>query len=180
MPRNYTEHNLIEFQTSFPDDDSCAKHLARRAERNLGLLRRDPPGPPEERTDILADMVDESDRLIRLVNDLMLLARADAGRSLAFEPITIQPVIDETIRQVKLIDDRRQIKIDISSGLEIQGDSDAFKQVLLILLDNALKHSEGEVGVAAGLKGSWVEIRVQDHGAGIPPEVMPHVFMGGP
>ena len=54
---------------------------------NLGLLRREPPIPAEEQADILTDMMDESDRLIRLVNDLLVLARADAGRSLAKEPL---------------------------------------------------------------------------------------------
>ena len=51
---------------------------------SLRLLRR---RPPEEQVDILNDMADESDRLIRLVNDLLKLSRADAGRALAKERI---------------------------------------------------------------------------------------------
>ena len=116
---------------------------------NLGLLNRKPPAPPEEQDDILADMVDESDRLIRLVNDLLLLAHADAGRSLAKEPIEIHPVIEETARQVRLLDPNRQINLDIPTELEIIGDRDAFKQVMVILLDNAIKHSDGDIDVQA-------------------------------
>jgi signal transduction histidine kinase len=47
---------------------------------NLGLLRRDPPIPTDEQADILNDIVDVSDRLIRLVNDLLVFVRVDAGR----------------------------------------------------------------------------------------------------
>lgn len=143
---------------------------------NLGLLSRKPPAPPEEQADILTDMVDESNRLIRLVNDLLLLARADAGRSLAQEPVEIRPVIEETVRQVRLLDPNRQISLDMPDDLKIIGDRDALKQVMMILLDNALKHSSGEVDVKAKQASSGVDICVRDHGEGIPPDVLPHVF----
>ena len=143
---------------------------------NLGLLNHKPPAPPEEQADILTDMVDESDRLIRLVNDLLLLARADAGHSLAQEPLKIQPIISETIRQIHLIDSGQQINLDISSDTEITGDRDAFKQVMLILLDNAIKHSDGDIDVQVHLVDRGVEICVRDYGEGITPDVLPHVF----
>ncbi len=143
---------------------------------NLGLLNRKPPAPPEEQADILSDMVEESDRLIRLVNDLLLLAHADAGWSLAQESVEIQPVIEETSRQVHLLDPNRQIRLDIPTELEIIGDRDAFKQVMLILLDNAIKHSEGNIDVRAQLTNSQAEICVQDYGEGIAPDVLAHVF----
>ena len=143
---------------------------------NLSLLGRKPPAPPEEQADILADMVDESDRLIRLVNDLLLLARADAGRSLSAEPIAIQPVLEETVRQARQLDLNRQITLDIPIGVSIIGDRDAFKQVMLILLDNALKHSDGPVHASVCLTPGQVEIRVKDYGAGISPEKLGRVF----
>lgn len=143
---------------------------------NLGLLRRNPPAPPEEQADILVDMVEESDRLIRLVNDLLLLARADAGRNLAKEPLEIQPVLEETIRQTIQLDPKRQITLDILSDASILGDRDAFKQVMLILLDNALKHSDGDIDVKVQQKGVQVEVLVQDHGPGVSPEKLEHVF----
>jgi signal transduction histidine kinase len=141
---------------------------------NLGLLNRDLPA--EEEDDILADMIDESDRLIRLVNDLLLLAYADAGRNLAKEPLGIHPVIEETIRQVRLLDPNRQINLDVPAEFEIMGDRDAFKQVMVILLDNAIKHSGGDIDVQVYLVDREVEIRVRDYGEGILPDVLPHVF----
>lgn len=143
---------------------------------NLGLLHRVPQSPPEEQLDILADMVDESDRLIRLVNDLLLLARADAGQSLIKEPFQISPVIDESIRQVHLLDPQRQINVSMPADLEILGDRDAFKQVILILLDNAIKHSSGEIDVHAQRNDAKIEILVKDYGEGIAPDILPHVF----
>ena len=60
--------------------------------------------------------------------------------------------------------------------MQILGDRDALKQVTLIALDNALKHSTGDIRVTAQKLGKRVEIRVQDFGEGIPPEKLEHVF----
>ena len=143
---------------------------------NLGLLRRTPPVPADEQADILNDMVDESDRLIRLVNELLVQARADAARHLVLEPLTVQPLLEETCRQAQQIDPERTISLYSTGDLSISGDRDAFKQILLILVDNALKHSSGNITVSARRKDAEVEIRVQDRGAGIPPEQLEHIF----
>jgi signal transduction histidine kinase len=142
---------------------------------DLGLLGRNPPIPIDEQTDILNDMTDESDRMIRLVNDLLVLARADAGRSLAKEAFPISDVFDETCRQAHQLDPERDISFTAAEVVML-GDRDAFKQVLLIALDNALKHSSGAVLVSAAQKGALVEVRVQDHGEGIAPEKLEHIF----
>jgi len=170
------EHSL-QMQRDFVADVSHELRTPLTTLRgNLGLLRRTPPTPPDEQADILADMVDENDRLIRLVNNLMLLARADAGRSLAKEPLELQPVLEETVRQARQLDKNRQITLDVSPDISIMGDRDAFKQVMLILLDNALKHSDSEINVTVAKNGSQIEIRVQDHGPGISTDKMAHVF----
>ncbi len=168
------EHSL-QMQRDFVADVSHELRTPLTTLRgNLGLLRHTPP--PEEQTDILNDMVEESDRLIRLVNDLLTLARADAGRALAKEPIDVSTVLEEICRQARQLDTRRQIQVDVPIDLKILGDKDALKQVLLIALDNALKHSAGDIHVRAERKNSLVEIRVQDFGEGIPPEKLEHVF----
>jgi two-component system OmpR family sensor kinase len=170
------EHSL-EMQRRFVADVSHELRTPLTTLRgNLGLLGRIPPPPHEEQADILVDMVDESDRLIRLVNELLLLARADAGRNLNVEPLTIQPVLEETIRQAHQLDLKRQITLDVSPEVTAVGDRDAFKQVMLILLDNALKHSDGDIHVEANGNGAQVEIRVHDHGRGISPDELDHVF----
>ncbi len=168
--------HALEMQRNFVADVSHELRTPLTTLRgNLGLLRRDPPIPAEEQADILADMTDESDRLIRLVNDLLILAHADAGRNLASEPIPILPVLEETCRQARQIAPQRKLSL-AAADCSIQGDRDAFKQVLLIALDNALKHSTGEIIVTAGVEGNRVEVRVQDFGPGIPPDKLGHVF----
>ncbi|MBK9925135.1 MAG: HAMP domain-containing protein [Anaerolineales bacterium] len=170
------EHSL-QMQRDFVADVSHELRTPLTTLRgNLGLLRREPPMPAEEQTDILSDMVDESDRLIRLVNDLLLLARADAGRNLAKELLNISSILEETCRQVRQLDPQRQIQLDVASDLEVVGDRDALKQVLLIGLDNAMKHSTGNIHVSAEQRGAQVEICVQDFGEGIPPETLEHIF----
>jgi signal transduction histidine kinase len=168
------EHSL-EMQRNFVADVSHELRTPLTTLRgNLGLLRRTPP--PEEQDDIVNDMVDESDRLIRLVNDLLQLARADAGRSLTKETVDVSAVLDETIRQAQQLDPKRPISLDIASGLHVTGDRDAVKQVLLIALDNALKHSKGDIRVSAQAKGAQAEICIQDFGDGMSPEKLEHVF----
>jgi len=142
---------------------------------NLGLLGRTPPIPAEERADILTDMTYESDRMIRLVNDLLVLARADAGRSLQKEAFEILPILDEICRQARQLDPQREIRLEALDGALI-ADRDAFKQVLLIALDNALKHSTGDVLVSAVRKNGLVEVSVQDHGEGIASDKLAHIF----
>lgn len=168
------EHSL-EMQRNFVADVSHELRTPLTTLRgNLGLLKRNPA--PEIQADILNDMDDESDRLIRLVNDLLQLARADAGRSLAKESVEVSSLLEEVIRQSQLLDPKRKIQLDGTNQLQVKGDRDALKQVLIVVLDNAMKHSSGEIKVTSKKLGKKIEIRVQDQGEGIPPEKLKHVF----
>lgn len=143
---------------------------------NLGLLRHTPPIPVEEQEDILTDMVVESDRMIRLVNELLMLAHADAGRSLAKEEVSVNSVIEDVVRQSKHLDPNRQVNLAITGEPVIKGDRDALKQIILIILDNAIKYSQKEILVTSGLDGQNVKISVQDKGQGIPEEDRTKIF----
>jgi two-component system OmpR family sensor kinase len=70
---------------------------------NIELLRREPPIDAKEQADVLADTRNEVERLIRLVHQLLVLARADAGQSLRREPLPIRPLIKDVCRQAKLL-----------------------------------------------------------------------------
>jgi two-component system, OmpR family, sensor kinase len=143
---------------------------------NLALLRRDPPLPPEEQADILDDLVDESDRLIRLVNDLLVLARADSQRSLVSEPVQMAALIQSCVNQMQQIHRLRQFEVAVSGSPCASGDGNAIRQVLLILLDNAVKHTHGPIRVSVLTVGERVELKVEDEGPGIPPEAVAHIF----
>ncbi len=142
---------------------------------NLDLLRRDPPIPAGDRADILADMTEESDRLVRLVSELLLLARADVRRNLSQESVPLLPLLEETCRQARFLDPKRNITLDFEE-ITFLTNRDSLKQTMLIVLDNALKHSTGDVAVTARAAGGRVEIRVRDSGAGIPPAQLEHIF----
>ena len=145
---------------------------------NLGLLKRRPPISAEDEDAAVSDMVDETDRLIRLVNDLLVLARSDTGRPLRSEPIPINPLIDDVCRQAKLLGAERAIECEPVPDVAIVGDRDATKQVLLILLDNALKFTlaGGTITIGAASTDRVVALHIRDTGPGITPEALPHIF----
>ncbi len=170
------EHSL-QMQREFVADISHELRTPLTTLRgNLSLLRRNAPMPVEEREDILNDLIDENDRLVRLVNDLLLLARADAGRELAKDALDAGELLKDVTRQAQVLDPERSIRLQVPAGLTMLGDRDALKQILLIAVENAIKHSHGEISVAAELKQDTVEIRVQDRGQGIPADKLPHIF----
>ena len=142
---------------------------------NLALLRRQPPIAAEEREDVLDDMVDESERLTRLVNDLLTLARADAGRLLLRERVPVAPLVEDVCRLARLLDPGRTIVCDSPIDVEVIADRGALKQILLVLLDNAITHGPGTITVTteqrADVAPPSVAIGVHDNGPGIGPEV---------
>ncbi len=145
---------------------------------NLGLLQRQPPIDEEDQRAVLADMVDETNRLIRLTNDLLVLARSDAGRPLRSERVALQPLIDDVCRQAQLLSAERPIACENELEAAAIGDRDAIKQVLLILLDNAFKFTPagGTITIGTALTDHGVVLTIRDTGWGIAPEVLPHIF----
>jgi two-component system OmpR family sensor kinase len=147
---------------------------------NLALLCRQPPIQPQERQDILDDMVDENERLIRLVNDLLALARAEAGQQLLSERVPISPLMRDLCRQARLLDPSRQIVCEPAPDLIVTADPGALKQAMLILMDNAIQHAEGTIAVTVqavpGSTDPYAAISVQDGGPGIVPDVRSRLF----
>jgi signal transduction histidine kinase len=145
---------------------------------NLDLLQRQPPIAAQDQADILTDTVSETERLIRLVNDLLLLARADSKQPLRREPVQTQALLEDLCRQATLLAPQRTIVCRPVPDLYIAADPDALKQVLLVLLDNALKHtpSQATITLATSAAGEEVYISVQDNGPGIEPSQLPHLF----
>ena len=145
---------------------------------NIELLGHQPPIDMNERADILADTKDEVERLIRLVNQLLVLARSDAGQPLRREAIEVKPLLEDVCRQMKLRAPKRTITCETLPDAAGVGDRDALKQVFLILLDNALVHtpSNAAVNVSTSIANAHIAISVRDTGAGIAPSVLTHIF----
>ena len=143
---------------------------------NLALLNHNPPLPKAEQEDVLEDLTGESERLIRLVSDLLTLARADAGRRLKSEPIDVQPLVEDVCRQARVLDPRQIIEWTGPDNVVALGDRDALKQVLLTLLDNAIKHGQDPIQVTIDERAEQIRIRVQDSGPGMSPELCERIF----
>ena len=145
---------------------------------NIELLRQEVPMDERERADVLADTKEEMARLIRLVNQLLVLARVDAGRSLRREPLPLKPLVEDVCRQTKSLAPRRAITCEASAEAVAWADRDALKQVLLILLDNAIVHTptSASISVATAIADQRVAIKIRDTGPGIAPNLLPRIF----
>ncbi len=145
---------------------------------NIELLGRDMSIEPAERAEILADTREEVDRLIRLVTQLLVLARADAGQKLRAEPVPLGPLVEDACRQMKTIAPESSVTCRTPGGATALADPDAVKQVLLILLDNAHRHAApgARIEIVTELLDGQVAIHVHNTGPGIAPEAIPHIF----
>lgn len=145
---------------------------------NIELLRRQPPLPAAERAEIVADTTDEVERLIRLVNQLLVLARADAGQALALDAVPVSPLLEETCKQARSLAPGREVTCVADADAHVTANRDSLKQVLLILLDNAARHTQPGSAMAVSVEpnGEHVAIRVSDNGPGIAEKTLPHIF----
>jgi len=136
---------------------------------NAGLLMRDPAPAAEDARDAVVDIAAESERLSRLVDGLLTLARADAGHELRRSPLDLARVVEPVARRAGL-----------ASSVEpapVSGDHDTLTQLAWILADNARRHGGGRATM-------WVQRRpeggarlvVADQGPGIPPGEEERIF----
>lgn len=145
---------------------------------NLELLRRHRSMSEAEREEALTEVERESARLTRLVADLLVLARADAGVSLKRCPVDLDAVVLEAYREARHLSQGQALILDPFEPARVEGDEDRLKQLLLILLDNALKYTPATGRVTLGLhrRETDVEMMVRDTGVGIGSEDLPLVF----
>jgi len=120
----------------------------------------------------------ESERMTRLVGDLMLLAQADAGQPIRGERVELDTVMLEVFRQVRPLAEGVELAIGEEDQATILGDPDRLKQLLLNLVDNAIKYTPKGGQVTLGLRRAkgWAVLSVTDTGVGIPAEDLPHIF----
>jgi signal transduction histidine kinase len=123
---------------------------------------------------------DEAGRLSRIVDDMLALARADAGHPLRKQELYLDDLLQEACKAAQVLAARQGValKLEVAEDVSLQGDEDLLRRLILNLLDNAIKHTPegGSVAVSLAVTGSWVRIVVSDTGAGIPEEAIPHVF----
>jgi signal transduction histidine kinase len=144
---------------------------------NIDVMLMDPALDPEMR-DQYERMSGEVSRLIRLTSNLLYMAGADAGREPERRPFELDVVCLEVARQGR--DLRHDVKLNIGreDQVIVVGDRDQIKQMVLNLVENALKYtpSGGEVILSVYGNGTDASVSVADTGPGIPEEVLPNIF----
>ena len=153
---------------------------------NASLLRRFERLTPDDRTAAVQQIVAESERMSRLVNDLLTLARADAGQLLERQPVPMGRLLEDVALQGKVLAEGKvAVSVVRLADADVLGDADALRQLLLILVDNAIKYTPSGGSVTLGLNGDEgktggatprARISVVDTGVGIPLPDQPHVF----
>ncbi len=123
----------------------------------------------------------ESDRMTRLVGDLLLLSQADSGAlTMQFIQMDLAPLISDINRSAQMLAaGRLSVETSCEDGLSLEADPDRLKQVLLNLVDNAIKHTPdgGVVRVEATCGyNNFIRVSVSDTGIGIPEQDLPYVF----
>jgi two-component system, chemotaxis family, CheB/CheR fusion protein len=145
---------------------------------NMEVLERFPNMLATERNEAIGDSAREAARLGRLVNDLLSLARGDAGDHLHLEPLELLPIVEETLREAQKLAVGRQLTANQLKPCRILGNRDKLKQLTLILLDNALKYAPdgGRVTLELRHQGSHAELRIVNTGPTISPQDLEHIF----
>lgn len=139
------------------------------------LLRRTKPQP--EQVDSLTVIRREADRMGKLVNDLLELARADAGFRIQMEPMNLVEVLEAVHMEVAPMAGDADVVVDPSAPvIEVEGDAARLKQVVLNLVQNAVNAGAHHVRLSAEEDRHEVRLEVLDDGPGIPKEAIPYLF----
>jgi signal transduction histidine kinase len=132
----------------------------------------------EQRLQFIETIHADSERMGRIVSEVLDLARAEAGRlELQLGPVNLAVTVKIVTERFEGPDGER-IEVEVPDGLTVWTDRERFERTLDNLIENALKFSEGAVRVRAESEGDSVLVSVSDEGEGIDPEHVPHIFSG--
>lgn len=149
-----------------------------KGETELALRRA---RPAEDYKLVLESNLEEIDRLTRIVDELLFLSRADLGEvKMATLPVRFDDLVRDVQQQAAVLGQERGIQIVLGwlMPVTILGDELRLRELLLNLVDNAVKYSKpgGRVDVGLVTDGSQVRLTVSDQGIGIEPDALPHLF----
>ena len=131
--------------------------------------------------DALLDSMEETDRVITMLNTLMDISEAENGlMKLDLEPVALAGVVAEVVEIFQFVAEEKSIAVTtaVPSELIVPADRNRLRQILVNLLDNALKYTPGggKVEIAAETGSAEIYITVKDTGVGVPPEEIPRIW----
>ncbi|TMF08189.1 MAG: hypothetical protein E6I38_07830 [Chloroflexi bacterium] len=148
---------------------------------NAEILERHREQPVDANIGSVGDIIGETDRLSALVGQMLTLAQADSDTA-AFSMATVDfsAIAQDAARQMQLLAEPRGISLDLNANgpVTVSGDATRLRELVMILLDNAIKYSGPGASVHVDLKrdGGTAELRVVDEGRGIEPGALPRIF----
>jgi signal transduction histidine kinase len=167
--REFAADASHELRTPLTVIRSSVEHLSRHRDQAIG-----------DASEALDDIDAEVTHLTSLVDDLLLLARSDSGAvPLERVPLDLGDVAFEAASALNRTAESRDVKVLVDpEPAMVEGDSARLRQLVMILVDNAIRHSprEGAVTVTVRATGKVASVEVTDEGPGVRPEDMPHVF----
>ncbi|MNI46650.1 Alkaline phosphatase synthesis sensor protein PhoR [compost metagenome] len=138
------------------------------------------PQQMELSLEAMHDISGEAQRMSRLVNDLLALARADTGVVMDMQALEIKPLVDEVVRRAQFLPRTAEWLIGDLHALEgawVQGNRDYLQQLLFIFIENAFKYTpNGHVKLDTLWSGEEIGIRITDSGIGMEKDEIPHIF----
>lgn len=146
---------------------------------NLDLLRRQRDAISlDERMALVEAAASETERMARLVSDLLSLARADAGQMLQMRKVELDRLLLEACREARLLAKGVRVTIGEIDEVSLLADCDRLKQLILVLADNAIRYTPvgGEVKLSLSKDTTTAVLQVADNGIGISAEDLPHIF----
>jgi heavy metal sensor kinase len=133
----------------------------------------------EELRAAIGSGLEEVDRLVQLAEDLLVVARAeDGGLAIESEPLAVAGLLTTLGErfEARAAEAGRTLVVDAGTDLVVRGDRLRLEQALTNMVDNALRHGEGEVRIWAAQNGRGIGLHVGDRGAGFPPEFVARAF----
>ncbi len=128
----------------------------------------------------LSDITAEAERMSRLVNDLLSLARADAGYKMDKKPLKLRSLVEEVSRMAQFLPKNAEFVVSNLQQIDhvhIMANKDYIQQLLFIFIENAFKYTDqGSVRVDFAEKNGRVGVIVSDTGIGMDKEEVPHIF----
>ena len=139
------------------------------------------PGLPSQALDGIASALEEGDRMSRIVNSLMTICRLDGGgERMEMLPVELASVLRVTLEHMSLLAEEKNIALEseATSPIYVTGDAMRLKQVIVNLVDNAIRYTPegGRISVRLGVDNGRAVLVVSDSGIGIPPASLPAVF----
>jgi signal transduction histidine kinase len=129
----------------------------------------------------MLDLLDETGRLVHIVEGLLLLSQADAGKfPVGADPIALTELIEELAEDIEILGDRLEIgvKLQLATGVRVKGSPQFLRQLVMNLFDNAIKYNEpnGTIRCELTTAGGMAVFRIANTGADIPPGDRERIF----